>query len=166
MTIDRRDNTGPYFTALNDEQQNVERTCATLCIYLGEMHPNAATELLGTQPSKIVAVGEHGRVNRLGLAPIGKINGWFLSSEDSVKSKDLRRHLDWLVAKLRPSRDGLGKLQLKEGVQMYVSCPWWSRSGGGGPSLWPEQMRGLAELNLECTITFADYSDNATESIP
>jgi hypothetical protein len=165
MTTDSNDRTESFFTPLNDENENVERTCATLCIYAGDMHPNAVTDLLCIQPSEIVAVGERGRVNRLGLAPVGKINGWFLSSEDSLKSKDLRSHLDWLVARLQPSREGLGRLQLTEGVRMYVSCPWWSRGGGGGPSLWPKQMRGLAELNLECRITFADYSDQATERV-
>jgi hypothetical protein len=165
MTTERRDSTESFFSPVNDENEDIERTCAILCIYAGEMHPDVVTDLLKIRPTDVVAVGERGKVNRLGLAPIGKINAWFLSSEHHVKSKDLRRHLNWLIGQLRPSRDFLTKLQLKEGVRMYVSCPWWSRSGGGGPSLWPEQMLGMAELNLECTITFADYSVQAIERI-
>jgi hypothetical protein len=40
-----------------------------------------------------------------------------------------------------------------------VNCIWWSRFGDGGPTLWPEQVRALADLNLECSFAFADYSD-------
>jgi hypothetical protein len=156
-------NTDPYFTPLDDANPSVERTCAKLCVYSGDIHPNVVTNLLGIEPTGHVAVGERGRLNKLGRAPVGKINGWFLSSEEQVRSKDLRRHLDWLIERLGVCRDGLRRLQEQKGVRMYVSCPWWPRLGGGGPTLWPEQMQGLAELNLECTIDFADYSDKALE---
>ena len=142
---------------------DVERTCAKLLIYPGELHPSALTTLLGITPTDTVAIGERKRPNSLGRAPIGKVNGWFLSSEGRVQSNDLRRHLDWLIAKLEPSQEQLRKLQSKAGVRMYVSCPWWSRSGGGCATLWPEQMRALAALNLECTISFADYSEHYAE---
>lgn len=153
--------TESFFSPIRDDNEDVERTCAVLCIYSGELRPDAVTQLLRISPTSVVAVGERGKENRLGLAPVGKINAWFLSSEQHVESKDLRRHLSWLIGKLHPVRDSLATLQQEAGVCMYVSCPWWSRSGGGGPSLWPEQMLGLAELNLECTITFADYSVQA-----
>lgn len=41
---------------------------------------------------------------------------------------------------------------------MTVSCVWWSALGHGGPVLWPEQMKALADLNRECSfdIYFAD----------
>lgn len=148
-----------YYTPRDDGDASTERTCAQLLIYTGTNRPSLATELLGMTPTRMVVEGQRGQLNRLGRVPVGKINAWFLSSEDHVDSKDLRRHLDWLTARLQGSGDALRRLQAIEGVRMYVYCPWWSRLGGGGPTLWPEQMRALADLNLECTIDFADYSD-------
>ena len=35
-------------------------------------------------------------------------------------------------------------------VKMHVMCIWWSKYGEDVPTLWPEQMTGLATLDLEC----------------
>jgi len=67
-----------------------------------------------------------------------------------VISLDIRRHIDWLLGKISPLAEGLAALQAITGVTMTVQCAWYSRSGHGGPTLWPEQMRALADLNLEC----------------
>jgi hypothetical protein len=147
-------------TPMDDKYATCERTCAKLLIYCGAMHPSAVSDLLGMEPTSHVALGEPGRTNRLGKAPIGKLNGWFLSSEGNVESKDVRHHLEWLIAKLRPNSEVLHELQAKPDVRMSVNCIWWSRYGDGGPTLWPEQMRALADLNLECSFAFADYSDD------
>ena len=37
-----------------------------------------------------------------------------------------------------------------EEVRMEVWCRWDSASGHGGPTLEPEQMRLMGELNLQC----------------
>src|SRR5437764_3875755 len=106
-TIDNRNSIAPHFTPLNDSNRDVERTCAELRIYPGELHPSAITALLGVTPTETVAIGEPIRVKNRVRAPIGKANGWFLSSEEHVHSNDLRRHLDWLIAKLEQSKNGL-----------------------------------------------------------
>lgn len=153
-----------YFTPANDANRDVERTCAELIIYPGPIHPLKVTELLGLQPTRTVALGERPQPNSLGRAPIGKINGWFLSSEGKVDSKDLRSHLDWLIKQIQPKREELVRLSRAEGVKMYVFCPWWSNCGSGTATLWPEQMRGLADLNLECSISFADYTEDRNDT--
>jgi hypothetical protein len=147
-----------YFTPLNDSDENVERTCADLLIYSGSIHPKVVSELLCIDPTRITIMGQRGPVNSLGRSVLGKVNLWSLSSEEIVQSNDLRRHIDWLCSKLQPAATALQKLQQEPGVQMYVFCPWWSKTGGGGPTLWPKQMKALSDLNLECTIPFADYS--------
>ena len=43
---------------------------------------------------------------------------------------------------------------------MTVNCIWYSRSGHGGPTLWPEDMADLARLNLECTFDVYFLSDD------
>jgi hypothetical protein len=90
---------------------------------------------------------------------VPRLNMWLLGSEDIVSSKDLRRHLDWIIGKVRPHRDALLSLQQLPDVKMDVSCVWWSLHGDGGPALWPEQMLDLAELNLEMSIGFGYYGD-------
>jgi len=155
-----------HFTPINDQNEDVDRTCAELRIYSGSTHPLSVTKLLGITPTHVVAVGEPGRTNRLGLTPIGTVNGWFLSSEEHVKSKDIRRHIDWLIGQLEESIDGLRSLQEQIGVRMYVFCPFWTSSDGGSAILWPEQMRALANLNLEITIGFADYGDPEKDPEP
>jgi hypothetical protein len=165
MTAENTEGVESHFTPVDDQNENVDRTCAQLLVYPGDIHPSEVTRLLGIAPTRTVVAGERGPANRIGRAPIGKINGWFLSSEGSVRSKDLRRHLDWLIGELSQRWDALSTLQARQGVRMYVHCPWWSRHGGGGPTFWPAQLRGLADLNLECTVSFADYSDEATEGV-
>ncbi|HXM23923.1 MAG TPA: DUF4279 domain-containing protein [Terriglobales bacterium] len=159
MTMNEQDISLSHYTPIKDVDDSCERTCAQLLVYSDDLHPSAVTDLLGISPTKYAARGEKSPPNSLGLAPIGRVNGWFLSSEEHVQSKDLRRHLNWLIGQLQPRASALRQLQAKPRVRMYVSCPWWSNDGGGGVSLWPEQMLALAALNLECTIVFADYSD-------
>jgi len=147
---------------MDDEYETCERTCAELRIYCGAMHPSAVSNLLGTKPTSQVVLGEP--IISLRKVPIGKLNGWFLSSEGNVESKDIRRHLDWLIARLKPSSEVLRELQTKPDVRMSVNCIWWSRYGDGGPTLWPEQMRVLADLNLECSFSCAYYGDDDDET--
>ena len=138
------------FSAGSNLEAACERTCAKLLIYSPTLTPAAMTQLLGgLQPTSEVLA----RAPEQGYP--GRAHGWFLSSENAVSSKDLRAHLDWLTNTLIPSRLFLKDLQQHEGTRMYVHCPWWGRYNSGGPSLWPEQMRALADLNLECAIDFA-----------
>lgn len=155
--------TSSYFSPIDDHDASVDRTCAQLLIYPGQLHPSDVTGLLGIEPTRTVVIGE--RINPKSDKP-GRVNGWFLSSEGLVQSKDLRRHLDWLIDTLIPAHSSLSQLQAMDGVRMYVMCPWWSSTGGGGPHFWPNQLRGLADLNLECTLAFADYSEQNDDSGP
>lgn len=150
-------NIGSYFTPLNDFEENCERTDATLRIYSEEITPLQVTELLGVAPTSSVTKGQRIPTKVFDEFRLGKVNGWFLSSEGVVQSKDLRRHLDWLLDRLDGSAEGMRKLQQRQGVRMCVYCIWWSKYGGGGPNLWPEQMRRLADLNLECCFDFQHY---------
>jgi len=155
--------TESHLTPVDDDYGSCERTCAVLRVYSGEIAPADVTTLLGILPTSSIGIGERKGPNSLGMCRVGKLNGWFLSSESAVESKDLRRHLDWLVLQLEARADALHALQEKTGVRMSVNCVWWSKGGGGGPTLWPAQMRSLVGLNLECSFDFADYSESAPE---
>jgi hypothetical protein len=100
-----------------------------------------------------------------GAIRVAKVTFWSLSSERYVSSKDVRAHLDWLLDRLTNSHHGLRELQEHHEVGMSVNCVWWSRGGHGGPTLWPEQMRQLAELNLECSFEVQFYPEDESEDV-
>jgi hypothetical protein len=122
------------------------------------MSPSRVTELLGVTPTSVTISGEGG-ISGAWSVRLGKSNVWVLSSEGLVASKDLRRHVDWILDTIYPSKSVLFRLQNMPDVKMDVSCVWWSRYGDGGPTLWPEQMSRLSELNLEISIACAFYGD-------
>jgi hypothetical protein len=149
-----------HCTPYNDNYPNCERTLASIHIYSGTIHPSEVTKLLEITPTHSTEVGGRLKSERTGQTRVAKKNAWFLSSEGIIQSKDLRRHLDWILDQIYPKHVALRKLQDTEGVQMRISCTWWSAVGDGGPVLWPSQMAKMAELNLECSFEFADYSDD------
>jgi hypothetical protein len=120
--------------------------------------------MLQLVPDEATKAGKPIRHKRSGLVRIPKLNVWSISSEGKVSSKDLRDHLDWLLNVLEGRRDGLFRLQAMPDVRMNVLCVWWASEGGGGPVLWPEQMQGLAMLNLECAFDFQYYGDKEERS--
>ncbi len=146
-------------TSVDDTYPSCSETRAELLIYPDQLHPQKVTERLGVEPTQMNVAGSE-VTNSLGRTRVIRINGWFLSSEGLVESLDTRRHIDWLLAKFEPKAAELQKLQAISGVRMSVNCIWVSRSGHGGPTLWPEQMRRLAELNLECSFDVGFYGDD------
>jgi hypothetical protein len=147
-------------TPYDDEYGTCLETRAELLIYPGALSPHEVTDRLQLEPSRINIVGEE-HVNELGRKRVVKANGWFLSSEGQVESLDTRRHLDWLLERLAPRSQSLKEIQSIPGIHMSVNCPWYSRSGHGGPTLWPEQMRALADLDLECSFDIYFLPENA-----
>jgi Domain of unknown function (DUF4279) len=134
----------PGRLSYDDGYETCERTVATLRIY--GVEPAVVTNYLKVDPS-VAHVGPQAR------------SAWILSSDEHVSSKDLRRHLDWLLDMIVPGAAGLKALQAMEGVITNVTCVWWSAAGDGGPTLWPRQMRRLADPDLECSFEFAYYED-------
>ncbi|WP_437956877.1 DUF4279 domain-containing protein [Sorangium sp. So ce119] len=149
MSNDGQDFMESRRTPYNELYPTCERADATLRIYAECIHPQEITRRLAVEPDSVQVKGEV-RVNSVGRARVIGVNGWFISSETKVSSKDLRHHLDWIIGAIYPVREALLKLQQTRGVKMDVSCVWWSAHGHGGPTLWPEQMRPLSDLGLEC----------------
>lgn len=135
-------------TLRDPEYATCALTHAALRIYSDSVAPGAVTAALGLEPQWTMAKGLPHELPG-GLVREAPVSGWFLSSKGQVGSKDLRDHLDWLLDRLGPAASRLSALQADE-VRMAVWCRWDSAFGHGGPTLWPEQMRLMAELNLEC----------------
>lgn len=128
-----------------------------LTIYPGARHPDVITNMLNIQPTMINVVGDK-VTNTRGRTREVMVSGWFLSTENIVVSKDIRQHIDWLVQAIRPRSRALKEIQEMSDMKITLRCVWFSLSGHSGPVLWPEQMKALAELDLECSfdIYFAD----------
>jgi Domain of unknown function (DUF4279) len=93
-----------------------ERTYATLRIYPEAFDPDEVTKRLRIEPTNSQRRGES---RKPGGRP-AKLHGWFLSSDGAVESRDVRRHLDWLLSFIAPQADAILALQ-KEGCLMDVS---------------------------------------------
>ena len=122
------------------------RTFATLRIYPERLTPAEVTSRLGIEPSRSQQKGDP--LTKSKQPVFARMHGWFLTSEGAVESRDVRRHLDWLLEQLGPRADAVRSLQA-DGCSMDISCYWLSFSGHGGPSVSPGQMRELARLGLE-----------------
>ena len=134
-------------TEYNDDYPTCERTYATLRIYPVHMTADDVTTLLGVEATRI----QHAKPRPVGVAkwPVG----WFLCSDGNVDSRDVRRHIDWILDKLEGKSDAFATLRAS-GVQPDISCYWLAASHSGGPSLWPHQMTSLGELGLEIWFDF------------
>ncbi|MBK8946444.1 MAG: DUF4279 domain-containing protein [Ignavibacteriae bacterium] len=134
----------------NDKYETCERTYATLCIYPNKYGPNFISETLNIKATKLQFAGEkvHEKIERK-----HKINAWFLSSKDKIESKDSRRHIQWIIDQIKGNEEQIITLQKKK-IRMYIFCFWSSAHGHGGPTIDPEHMKYLGELNLEIVYDF------------
>src|SRR5262245_50739220 len=122
----------------NDEYPTCGRTYATVRIFgLPATEVESTLGLISTQ------------MQSASVVPPGPPNGWFLSTEGAIVSRDIRRHLDWLLDRLEPKAAALAELRSR-GASVDVFCYWLSASGHGGPTLSPSQAKKLAALDLEC----------------
>lgn len=129
-----------------DDYSTCLSTFATLRIYSQTVVPDEITRALELQPTRSLRQGE------LRGGKPSNLNGWFLSSEGRVESRDLRRHLDWLLDQLGGGEQGTHQLTARIPGRVWadVSCLWVSAVGHGGPTLSPKQMMRMARLGLEC----------------
>jgi len=124
-----------------DNYPTCEQTYATLRILHDELDPEHVSKTLNLVPSKTQRKGEASSSHRV------VIGGWFLSSKDHVASKDVRRHIAWLLDQLEDHKSNLLSLQ-ERGYRMDIFCFWKSASGHGGPELDHELMQRLVAFRL------------------
>ncbi len=129
----------------DDNYESCHETFVTLRIYSDNLNPEEISNFLKTKPSEIVIKGD---IIGLKRKKIRNHHGWFLTTEGLVKSKDCRRHIDYLADKIITLKSNLKELQ-KQGCEIDISCFWSSENGQGGPILAPKQLKKLAELELE-----------------
>ena len=136
-------------TMYDDDYPTCKATYASLCIYRDELEPEVISSRLGLTPSSAQQKGQ--AIGRDVVAPLG---GWFLSSKNQVTSKDVRRHVAWILDHVAGREDEFLKLE-DEGYRTLIFCYWLSANGQGGPELDPDLMQRLASFRL--TISFDVY---------
>ncbi len=156
-------------TPLDDSYPSCVDTDAALAIY--NIDPDLVSQKIGIVPTRSRKKGVTPILSQRAAAllknyvpQLSEANSWILESEDHVKSKDLRKHLDWLLDQIEPAAKALVELQRLPEAKMAVRCVWFGGSFTGGPTLWPEQMKRLAQLNLECNFSWVGAGDDEEEA--
>ena len=128
-----------------DDYPTCAETYATLRLYPGDIDPDIVTERLSVAPTTV-------QRPRADQQPGHAVHpaAWFLTSEGVVESRDVRRHIDWVLERVVPAGVALREL-VHAGVRADIFCYWRSAGGHGGPCISPEQARVLAELELDCS---------------
>ena len=123
-------------------------TCAYTHAWLRIMHemvdPDAVTAVLGVAPTDVQRRGEP-EERKPGSRSKG---GWFLSTMGLVDSRDARHHLDWIVEKIAGKKTAFEQLHAR-GYMVDICVRWDSLSGHGGPTISPDQMKALSDLEIE-----------------
>lgn len=133
-----------------DDYPSCARTYATLCIYPADRDVMQVTKTLEILPTRTTMPTAD--------RPAVKA-GWFLTSDGAVASRDLRRHLDWLISMVSGRAQLLREIQ-SDASKTNVSCYWRSVHGSGGPIISVSQMTALTALGLD--VEFDLYCGLAT----
>ncbi len=125
-----------------DDYPSCAETYVTLRIYAGSMSPDEVSKMLRVKATRIEHEAHEGS-RRI------RHNAWFLCSKGEVKSRDARRHIDWLADQLRSNLNAYRDVRRKC-TAIDLTCYWRATHGaGGGPTLSPAQMEKLADLELD-----------------
>jgi uncharacterized protein DUF4279 len=146
----------------DDEYATCAETFVTLRILHPDLDPCVITAELGIEPSEAQKAGGVRRVGT-GQPAAGGIGRWLLSSSGAVESRDVRRHLDWLLDRLEPKAEVLASLQSR-GFRVDVPCYWLSATGQGGPTLSAASMARLGSLGLDVWFDVYFFDDGAPEA--
>lgn len=123
-------------------------TCSYTHVWFRAMHdtadPSEVTRILGIEPTKFHVVGS--RISERSDR-IRSSSGWFLESAGNVESLDARHHIDWLLGHLFGKEAVISQL-LQQNYFVDICCRWDSKSGHGGPTLDPPQLRALGKLGV------------------
>ncbi len=138
-------------TDYDDEYATCTRTFATLLMHGDDLDPAKVTAVLGLEPSRSHSKGQ---IMYKGKNHVHRTGFWSLSTQDSLSSRDLRRHLDWLLDAFEPRASALASFR-ESGFSCAVSC-FWEGPNYGGPTFSPSQSRRLAALDLEFWVSFYD----------
>ncbi len=118
-----------------------KRTYSTLSIVSDNIKPDEISEILLITPTNTKVKGEMFKSIKV------EKNGWYLSTETELSSKNTCDHIDWLFDKLKDKEKDVKMLQSK-GCRIAIGCFWLSKNGRGGPILEIKQISELEKFNI------------------
>ena len=147
----------------NDEYETCNRTSVNLLVYTGEESADMVNSLTGVTATIIRKKGEVIELSS-GRSRVTPLNAWFLLSEDNVDSKDMRRHLDWMIEKINSFNIKLNELK-SNGYEVRLECIWWSKYNTGGPTVYSRQLSIIGDFGLDLEFEFAYYGDEDNDNV-
>ena len=153
---------------MNEAYDDNYGTCKETSTCFRIMHPDLDLAAISQQLDLVPAwTRQKGQI--YGKSTPQRISIWALDTEGIITSRDMRRHLDWLLDQLEPKRDVLAQFR-ERGYEMDLYCLWCRLGGTGGPMLSPYQMTRMAALELTIGFEFwhedEDEDENEDESPP
>lgn len=122
-----------------DEYASCARTYVTLSFYHDKFYSDEVTKILTINPTRTSEKNEFKKINQ---------NGWFFSTQDMVKSRDVRRHLRFLLNTFKNKENEFNSLR-NDGWSSRVYCFWESTEGNGGPIIDHWTMKLLSQFELD-----------------
>jgi Domain of unknown function (DUF4279) len=135
------------------------RFTMTFRVYSGEMPPSRISALFGIDATSAVGIESSSEPIGADDFRIGKLNGWFLESEERLEDRNPRTHIDWFLATVGPLQPKLADILKLPGTKAEVGIIIWARNGGY-LSLNPSDISRLSALGLPVWFSFADYGDD------
>ncbi len=122
-----------------DEYSSCERTYVTLSFYHEKLHSDEVSKILIIKPTRTTEKNELRKINK---------NAWFFSTQETVESRDVRKHLRFLFGILKNKENEFNFLR-NEGWIIRIYCFWESTEGNGGPILDCKTMELLSMFKLD-----------------
>jgi hypothetical protein len=136
-----------------------------LLIYSGDIPPNLVSKALGIEATSAVAREPVAEPVGVAYYRLGKLNGWFLLSDDRVASRDPRQHIDWFLAQMAQIRAKLVALLELPDVSARITIMIWSKNGGGDLLLDFADLAALAALRIPLWFSYRDFGDEEDEEV-
>lgn len=125
-----------------DDYPPCKETYCVLRIISKTISPDYISNMLEIDPTEKHEIGEIIK-NKI----THESNKWMLDSK-RTKSKDCRRHIDWVIDQVKTKKQEVIELQA-QGARVVLLCAWESELGIGGPAISPKQMTRLADFNID-----------------
>lgn len=131
------------------EQSQIEKISASLTLVGFGLRPEYLTDILGIQPSYT----DVSYVTRCGTSRKEECGLWSYDTTTCVSSRDVRKHIEYLLELFRPLRSRLEEIMPRPKVFVHVKCQAASiMQPLQAPRIDAALVTGLADLGAALTV--------------
>jgi hypothetical protein len=148
-------------TSTTRSSNPAQKAFATLRFSGDRLDPDRISAILRVRPTKAWRKGERYFAGRHAGTLLGRTGAWFLATDDLIASRDLLRHLEFLISLLaREPHDNhecpsqLQELMTRDKLKAEVSCFWHGEAGEQPPLIPAEMTEKLRALPAEIETDF------------